>query len=647
MRISFRNLDLAFKKSRELINFTDFSYFYGQIGAGKSSIARLIDYCLGGNIEYTPAMQSEFISATLEMVINGVNVKLTRDDHSNVIIANWSKDKNNFELNIPARKAEKELIPDTGIENLSDFIFYLADVTPPRVRKSKKRADSELGRLSFRDLLWYCYLEQDTIDSIFFNLDTDDTFKKYKSLDVLRMILGYHQEKVTELELKLEEIRKRKFAISESAKILNEVLKNVGIDSEWNIIERINSKELKLQDLNKKIEEKRIDIYGQKHIAEELRDKGRNYTIELELINDAISTLREKIEEDKELLNQISLLSSRIKRTVFARAILNDVNFETCPRCAKDLPQRDEGMCPVCNQDEKVENYFNNQNVDAIEQDKKNRMDEIKESIKMYEIELNKLILKKEEVVGKKRIIDIQLTEALKDYDSSFVSATILLVQEKASYLEEINYLNSMKKLPHNVEEFIKEAERLESEENQIRDQLLKARQYAERDLQNVNKLENLFLDCLIRSQIPGFFENDIVLISSPTFLPHVSDPKTGEFIETTFANIGSGGKKTLFKCCFAVAIHRLVNEIGGLLPTFLIIDSPMKNISEHENEEQFRGFYKLLYELSETELKNHQFIVIDKELIEPDIYSRQFSRRYMTTDNPEYPPLIPYYKGM
>jgi len=72
-----------------------------------------------------------------------------------------------------------------------------------------------------------------------------------------------------------------------------------------------------------------------------------------------------------------------------------------------------------------------------------------------------------------------------------------------------------------------------------------------------------------------------------------------------------------------------------------------MKNISEHENEEQFRGFYKLLYELSETELKNHQFIVIDKELIEPDIYSRQFSRRYMTTDNPEYPPLIPYYKGM
>jgi len=70
MRFHFRKLDLVFKKSKETILFGDIAYFYGQMGAGKSSIARLIDYCLGGDLEYSPALQSEFVSATLYLTIN-------------------------------------------------------------------------------------------------------------------------------------------------------------------------------------------------------------------------------------------------------------------------------------------------------------------------------------------------------------------------------------------------------------------------------------------------------------------------------------------------------------------------------------------------------------------------------------------------
>ena len=72
------------------------------------------------------------------------------------------------------------MVAGTGIEVLSDLFFHLGGVTPPKVRRSKLKEDSDLERLSLRDLLWYCYLDQDTIDNEFFHLDaclgTGDTW---------------------------------------------------------------------------------------------------------------------------------------------------------------------------------------------------------------------------------------------------------------------------------------------------------------------------------------------------------------------------------------------------------------------------------------------------------------------------------------
>ena len=156
-----------------------------------------------------------------------------------------------------------------------------------------------------------------------------------------------------------------------------------------------------------------------------------------------------------------------------------------------------------------------------------------------------------------------------------------------------------------------------------------------------------------MRSRLSGFYTDDCVEMKSPHFLPEVKSAGGGDLAVTSFSNLGSGGKKTLFKSCFAVAVHRLASEIGALLPTLLIIDSPMKNTSERQNREQFESFMKMLYELSITELKDTQFIVVDKELFAPPgDYPRSFSSRLMRPnergknpkDNPN-PPLIPYYQ--
>jgi hypothetical protein len=78
-----------------------------------------------------------------------------------------------------------------------------------------------------------------------------------------------------------------------------------------------------------------------------------------------------------------------------------------------------------------------------------------------------------------------------------------------------------------------------------------------------------------------------------------------------------------------------------------------MKNTSERQNRDQFEAFMKMLYELSLAELKDTQFIVVDKELCPPPgEYSRSFFSREMRPNEREsdpnenlYPPLIPYYR--
>ncbi len=77
------------------------------------------------------------------------------------------------------------------------------------------------------------------------------------------------------------------------------------------------------------------------------------------------------------------------------------------------------------------------------------------------------------------------------------------------------------------------------------------------------------------------------------------------------------------------------------------MIDSPMKNISERENRDQFQGFYDLIYELKAGELAGTQIVLIDKEYSPPasglDVH---VGHRHMRPGDKENPPLIPYYNG-
>src|SRR5690242_19091940 len=105
MRFRLISLDLDFKQGPVSIPFAGFNYFYGEMGAGKSSIVRLVDYCLGGSVEMTPALQSEFTAATLKLEVNGCALSTTRQrDEKTTVRARWSR-QGDFDVVLPTKKA--------------------------------------------------------------------------------------------------------------------------------------------------------------------------------------------------------------------------------------------------------------------------------------------------------------------------------------------------------------------------------------------------------------------------------------------------------------------------------------------------------------------------------------------------------------
>jgi hypothetical protein len=76
LEFHLNSLTLAFKKETVTVPFSGISYFWGQMGAGKTSIARLIDYCLGGSIELSPALDQAAQSETSRSTPQSFDLRL-------------------------------------------------------------------------------------------------------------------------------------------------------------------------------------------------------------------------------------------------------------------------------------------------------------------------------------------------------------------------------------------------------------------------------------------------------------------------------------------------------------------------------------------------------------------------------------------
>src|SRR4249919_3769037 len=143
MNFKLNRLVIQFGRSREEIDLNHhLNIFHGKISSGKSTIAKLIDACLGGSLPQVPAIKQEFVSVELTAQIGKNEVLFERNAGSRQVQVSWTNEAGeNASLMAPIDNAPAPIWGDK-VYGLSDLIFELAGVGPMRVRRNKTDPDA-------------------------------------------------------------------------------------------------------------------------------------------------------------------------------------------------------------------------------------------------------------------------------------------------------------------------------------------------------------------------------------------------------------------------------------------------------------------------------------------------------------------------
>jgi len=647
MNISFKKLLVFCKKSIEEIDLSHhITFFHGKVSSGKSTIARLIDFCMGGNLENTPAINREFIKSELFLVIEGFNVSFVREHNSQHIVVTWQKEGNpeHFRVNAPiSASPQSPPIFGESIFCFSDLVLYLWGMDVLKVTKNNS-SDSMLHRLSIRNFFWYCYLKQEKLDSSFFRFDEPLNLRTTRQ--TIRFILGHVNQKLVDLEAQLARIRESKTTKRGTIAELNTFLKKFNI-TQFEINSELSEAKSELSEAEEEKKKLQNNYLQETHASDKKRIKLIKAGETIQKSQAIIIDLEHKISKLNSLRSELVSSLYKIDRSIGSNKIFSNQVFEICPCCGEKIePADDKGNnCSLCKQ--AIKSVNNNVEIFEIAQkDTEARIKDIENSIENNKKQLGNTNRVLSQQISRKKLLDSELNEELKTYESSHMSQ-IREVDKKISMLRErIRNLLKSSALPKEIgtlEEQLKKLE--ETEKNlleKIRDEAFKIK----RADNFVSDLEEVFAHALKEIGVPGVGKDDKVVIDTKSWAVKIA-PANNEDLEWGFFEAGSGGKKTLINVCFLLALHIVGEKYMLDLPNFMIIDTPMKNIDKEVNEDLFVNFYNYLYSICENQLANTQIIIIDNAIVAPDEkLNIDFKQRYMTPDESDHPPLISYYRG-
>lgn len=645
MNLRLLELRVTTRRTVETFLFSQqVTFLYGPLGAGKSSVARLIDYCLGGRLERTPAIQLEFVGARLRLEIGSSVVQLERTaTDTGVVRVSWvAANGEENSLNAPLDAGPSPIHAD-NVWNLSDLIFALAKVEPIRVRKSKRDPQSQLVRLSFRDLLWYCYLKQDKLDGSFFRLE--DTFKKYKSMDVMRFVTGLYSERLSELESKLVAAQDAQRSKRDAVIQFRTLLEQMSFGSDLELAAKIDKTRTELKAAIEARETLDKEHSVTTHVLEPLRQELRLLTQQIGDEEQVLFDLKQRIQDQVSVRSELITSKLKAERSDIASSLLGRVKYVRCPCCGGALaPERfsNPNACELCGTD-KATLEPEVARTEAFEQTLNLRIDELSDSINRHKRAYGRQERGLSEVRALKVAKDAELDTEMRRYDSAFVASARAADRRVAMLQERVASLRRMAKLPEAVTALEQEAGELQGQIDAFRSAVDEERRRLRTADNNIRALEDRFLQVMLRVGFPGVDASDRVEIDPRNWEPRVVHGDNREVV-WGFFEAGSGGKKTLFNVCYALALHEVASEHNLHLPNFLIIDSPSKNFGREVNRPLATAMFQYAYALSLSH--NIQLLVIDPDFV-PAVDSQiMMIERLMKSGDREHPPLISYYQG-
>ncbi|MGG0240764.1 hypothetical protein [Bacillus rhizoplanae] len=592
------------------VNFNDgLNIIYGDSDTGKSSILNLIDYLLGAKeVQMYEEIEKSGKYALLQVKLNNKVYTIKRDifnpsEYIEVYHATI-EDMDNVFPKLYGHNYSKE--GPAGF--FSDFLLQSLNLPLIKVRKAPTKQDSELSRLSFRDLFKFCYIDQDVVGSRYL-LDIQNYAVATKNRQTFKFIFNLLDTQISELQQEIQLKVKNQKKLNEQYHIVSSFLREAQFQTAYELEDLVSNTDVQIIEINNEIQRVDIDMKAdtiqfeslRKEVGEmerELRTIVNEKRFSLMLLDQNIS-LKSEYEQDLKKL-QLSLqmaekLPSHLPKVVECPLCLSDVQFSELEGNIVNLDLKD------------VKDEINSL---------KNKIKEVQLIIKHNKENVTKL--ENEEIIVKESLSEAKaiLDSNLKDFISPYVAQREFLVKQRSNIEEQLSKHKYHLKIRRQLEELEQDAELLGNQISELKKKLEGLKEEAPSiDVVLDNLADKLahFLRFIPIKNPRG------INVSPKTYLPIVRNKD--------YVNLTSGGLRTIVSVGYLISLLKESLESETNLPSFLMIDTigkylgkikdTEKAINEKEEElddpTKYTNMYKYL--LSLTSNNTAQVIVVDNEI--------------------------------
>jgi hypothetical protein len=322
-------------------------------------------------------------------------------------------------------------------------------------------------------------------------------------------------------------------------------------------------------------------------------------------LRDQLEALSFEIQRHQALIAQLELDRIRIARSGSATAVLQQIRFRVCPRCQQDLEQRvsEPGECYVCGLPEPEEVL----DLD-LEAEYKRLTAQLEETKSLLDEDERHYRTLRQRSADLESVIDaeqVQLDERTQEYVTPRFDEIECVSARNAELRARQDAVDRAMQQWEQYRRLQRVQEELEGELRSVQRFLRDARAQLEARRERVVELSDLFDELLRFFRLPWY---ESAHIDRSSYLPVINGQRPEELL--------SGGMRTIVNDAYHLAglTHTLTHQT--LLPPFLIIDSPRKNLGSDPDDTAISfQIYRHFQRLAGAYGDSLQLIVADNDV--------------------------------
>lgn len=563
--ISITSLNLiGYRKNYTIPFYPGINIIYGDSDTGKSSVLEFINYLLGAsNIELADEVKSSVEYAALELEINGVKMTIKRDiyrprEYVEVYPCEVDKCPQFF----PKKYSPVFTDPHAPDGFFSDFLLDSLGFPKVKIKVSPSKADSDVRRLSFRNIFKYVYLNQDDVGSKSF-LELNNPVFATRNREVLKYMFNVLDSSIAELEVEIASRTKESKAILSKYNSVSEFLRETDYDSRTSIDDAIDEIDKVIAGLQVELERLNRTMVANSSNHSELKAIFNELSLNEKSTALSISKTRAQIESYSRLKNDYENDIAKINGILHAQLRIGEVNHSANP-------------CPICDTPINVtsnDEAFQTSEASSLSAE----LSSIQKKKKSIQILIDELSSKSRELSKDYTAISSDIIKAREMLDTEneamvtpYLTQRDSLVRELASRQESRNHLVNSIKVRNQQRKIHDAYENVLLVIRQLDERLAELKQSAPSVAEILSELSDYLKSYLKKVNIK---RQEGISVSARSFAPVIRDRE--------YLNITSGGLRTIASVGLLISILESAIDSEVNHPRLLMIDTVGKYLGK------------------------------------------------------------------